>query len=128
MHILFCCKNEKNMLQKEIKDWTFGAYSLTKEISSWFVLIASLKMTCVRSCVWFWNFIREGLFFVACIAQTGEITDLSKVSKREQIGSILTCPKLAKWILTLNWSKSANDQFENLYISSHGEGRNISHG
>ena len=49
MHILFCWKNQKNILQKEIKDWTFKAYSLTKEISSSFLLIASLKMT------WAWS-------------------------------------------------------------------------
>ena len=26
MHILFCCTNWKNVLQKEIKDWTFEIY------------------------------------------------------------------------------------------------------
>ena len=49
-------------------------------------------------------------------------------NKREEIESILSCPKLAKWILTLNWLKSANDQSENLYISSHREARNINPG
>ena len=44
--------------------------------------------------------------------------------KREQIGSILICPKLAKWISALNCWKWQNDQFENLYISSHREARN----
>ena len=41
--------NQKNMLQKEIKDWAFQAYLLTKETSSWFQLIGSWKMTCARS-------------------------------------------------------------------------------
>ena len=39
MHFLFCCKNQKNMLQKEIKDWTFEADLLTDETISWFLLI-----------------------------------------------------------------------------------------
>ena len=57
MHILFCRKNEKNVLQKEIKDWTFEAYLLTEETSSLFSLIESLKMICARSYVWFSNFL-----------------------------------------------------------------------
>ena len=45
------------MLQKEIKDWVFVAYLLIKEISSWFLLIGSLKMTYARVlCEWFLNF------------------------------------------------------------------------
>ena len=50
---------------------------------------------------------------------------LSKVSKKGWIGLILTCPKLSKWISNLNCSSQQNDQFENLYISSHGEARSI---
>ena len=30
MNILFCPKNQKSMLQKEVKDWTFEAYLLTE--------------------------------------------------------------------------------------------------
>ena len=48
-----------------------------------------------------------------------------KVNKNEQIGSILTSQKLENdyqcWTVQSQW----NDQFENLYISSHGEARNI---
>ena len=36
-------------IQKEIKDSAFEAYLLTKETSSWFPLIESLKMTYARS-------------------------------------------------------------------------------
>ena len=32
----------KNVLQKEIKDWTYKAYLVTEETSSWFPLIESL--------------------------------------------------------------------------------------
>ena len=56
-----------------------------------------------------WIFIREfGLFFAACLTQTKQNNcDLSTVSKRGEIGAVLTCPKLAKWTLNLNYSKSA---------------------
>ena len=33
MHILFCRTNQINVLQKEIKDWTFEVYLLTGETS-----------------------------------------------------------------------------------------------
>ena len=45
--------------------------------------------------------------------------------KKEQIGTVLTCPKLAKWISALSCSKSAKWPIWNLYISSHVEARNI---
>ena len=34
MNILFCRKNQKDMLQEEINHWTFEAYLLTEETSS----------------------------------------------------------------------------------------------
>ena len=46
MNILCCRINQKNVLQKEIKDWTFEVYLLTREPSSRFPMIESLKMTC----------------------------------------------------------------------------------
>ena len=45
MHFLFRRKNQKNVLQKEIKDWTFEADLVTDETISWFSLTESLKMT-----------------------------------------------------------------------------------
>ena len=57
INILFCCKNQKNMLQEEIKDGTFEAYLLPEETSSSFLLIESFKMTYARSYVWFLNFL-----------------------------------------------------------------------
>ena len=44
INILFCRKNQKQVLQEEIKDWTFKTYLFTEETSSWFPLIESLKM------------------------------------------------------------------------------------
>ena len=49
--------HQKNVLQEEIKDWTFEAFLSTEETNSWFLLIESLKMTCARSYVWFLNFL-----------------------------------------------------------------------
>ena len=120
-------KIRKNVLQKEIKDWTYKAYLLTEETSSWFLLIESLKITCARSYVWFLNFYWI-VFRDMSYPNSVNNCVLSKVSKREQIRSILTSPKLAKWISTLNCSKSAKWPIWNLYISSHGEARNIKFG
>ena len=59
---LFLCKFYsmvkiwKNLVQKEIKDWTYKAYLLTEETSSWFLLIESLKITYAKSYAWFLNF------------------------------------------------------------------------
>ena len=54
MRFLFCRKNQKNVLQKETKDWTFEADLLTDETISWFLLTELLKMTfeSVRLYVW----------------------------------------------------------------------------
>ena len=86
------------------------------------------KNLCQILCVVLECFVREGL---GCFSQPNilpkviKITDLPKVSKNEQVGTILTCPKKKNdhqfWIA----QSQQNDQFENLYISSHGEARNI---
>ena len=59
-HILFCQTNQKNMLQKRMKDWTFEVYLLTEELSSWFLLIETTKMTCVRPYAWLLNLFSSG--------------------------------------------------------------------
>ena len=77
MHNLFCHKNQKKVLLKEIKDWTFEAYllteetsswfPLTEETSSWFPLTESFKRTCARSYAWFLNFYQtERVWIVFC--------------------------------------------------------------
>ena len=47
-HILFYQTYQKNVLQTKIKDWTLEVYLLLGELSSWFWLIESLKMTFAR--------------------------------------------------------------------------------
>ena len=86
MHILFCHTNQKNLLQKEIKDWTFEAYLLTEETSSRFLLTESLKMTCARSYAWFLNFLSNGEG-LDCLSRY-VLPKLSKIT--------VTCPKLVK--------------------------------
>ena len=41
--LLFYHTSQKNVLQKEVKDWTFEVDLWTGEPSSWFQLIESLK-------------------------------------------------------------------------------------
>ena len=79
MHILFCCTNQKNMLQKEITYLTLEVYLLAGEPTSWFPMIESLKMTCPRSYVWFLIFLSNGksldcLLLFNILLQVSEIT------------------------------------------------------
>ena len=109
-------KIRKNVLQKEIKDWTYKACLLTEETSSWFPLIESLKITCAKSYAWFFNFYQMERVWIVfqSMSYPNWVKSLWPVhnSKKKQIGTVLTCPKLAKWISALNCSKSQNNQFE----------------
>ena len=134
MYILFCCTNQKNVLQKEIKDWTFEVYLLTGEPSSWFGLTESLKMTCARSNAWFLDFLWNGQG-LDCFSGTNDFPKLSKI--------ITTNPKSVNinkqgqfWFAQRQqndyqiWTVQSqqNNQFENLHIFSHGDARNIKFG
>ena len=103
MHSSFCCKNQKNVLQKEIR---LNLSSLLLDWGSQFLIPKLLPDLCMVV-----KFLsnRDGL---DCFSQHNlpkliKITDLSRVIKREKIGSILIYPRLAKQISTLNCSKSA---------------------
>ena len=112
MHIIFCRKNQENVLQIETKEWNFEACLLTEEPSSWLLLIESWKMTCTRSYGWFLIFLSNGVG-LDCFPRPNVLSKFSKTTvtcpkeKKEQVGSILTCPKSAKWISTLDCSKPA---------------------
>ena len=112
MHI-FCHTYQKNVLQKEIKDWTFEVYLLTGKLSSWFQLIELLKMTCTRSYALFVNFLSsiEGL---DCFLWPNVLPKLIKIIvtylksvKIKRLSSTSTCPnshnfelfKVAKWLV-----------------------------
>ena len=118
------------MLQKEIKGWVFEAYLLTKETSSRFLLIGSLKMTYARSYTRrSWIFIkRRGceLFFEACLTRLSKITvTCLNWVKRTKYGKF--------WFALIYQNKyqlwnAQSQQNKNLHISSHGEARNIKFG
>ena len=58
-----------------------------------------------------------------------KLTDLSTVSKKEQIRTVLTCPKLAKWISAISKMNNCSKwPIWNHCISSHLEAKNINFG
>ena len=82
-----------------------------------------------RSFTWFLNFYQTERVWIVfrSMSYPNSIKQLVQSSKWEKIGSVLTCPKLVNWTSTLKCSQQ-NDQFENLYISSHEEAKNIKFG
>ena len=65
-------KSEKPVTERNKRNKVFEAHLLTKETSSWFLLIGSLKMTYARSyACGSWIFIkwRFGSFLAACLTQ-----------------------------------------------------------
>ena len=48
MHISFCRTNQKNVLQKVIKDWHFEVYLLTGEPSQFWFLLSDLIVDLMR--------------------------------------------------------------------------------
>ena len=90
MHNLFCRANKKNVLQKEIKNWTFEFYLVIGELISWLILTESFQVTSAISYVWFSIFCQnsngEGLW----IAFRG----LKVLPKPSEI--TVTCPNIVK--------------------------------
>ena len=124
MHTLFCRKNVKNVLQKEIKDWTFKAYLLNADTSSWFPLIESLKITYARTYGGSWIF--TDCFSWHVLPKLSEITVIcSKSVKENKKGQFWLAQSLQNEYQLWTAQSHQNDQFENLYISSHREARNI---
>ena len=114
----FCCKNQKKVLQKEIKDWTFEVYLLTEETSFSFSLFESLKMTFARSYALFLNILsnREGLdwFLWHVLPKLCKITVTCPKWVIENGWGQFCCPKLAKWISTLNCPNSSQVKARNI--------------
>ena len=90
-----------------------------KTLSLWGVFI-NWGTQPVLDCCWLndWKWLMAGPIFLSngevldCFSQPVllkliKITDMSKVSKTTRVGSIQTCPKLAKWLSILNCSKLA---------------------
>ena len=124
MYILFCRTNLKIVFQTGMKDWTFEVNLLTGELSSWFQLIESLKMTCARPYAWFWFFLLSG-GVLDSFSQPNALPKLSKITVNcpkpfiLTSSSILTCPKSAEWLLTIRCSKCAKwPVWKSMYLKS----------
>ena len=87
MHILFCCKSQKKVLQIKIKDWNFEVYLLTEEPCSWFLLTESWERTSTRSYGWFLKYLTYGVG-LDCFSWPSVLPKLSKI--------IVICPKSVK--------------------------------
>ena len=124
MHILFCCKNQKNVLQREIKDRTFKAYLLTVETAFWFPLTQSLKITCARSYAWFLNFYWIVFLWHVSPKFSKITTTCPKGTGINRVNSDL--PNVSK--MNINFKLLKSQPVWKLYISSHGEARNIKFG
>ena len=125
MHILLCCTNQKNMLQKEKIEPLKSIYFDCNWLKYWKWLVPDPMPSS-------WIFCQRefGLFFLQHnnLLKVRKTTDLTKVRKNERVGSILTCPKSKSNYQFSSAGSQENDQFENLYISSHGKTRNIKFG
>ena len=130
MHILFYLTNQKNVLQKEIKDWTSKIYLLTGECSSWFQFSNSsfliIETDLCQLFVWFFNFLLNG--GLDCFSRPNALPKLSKITA--------TFPKSPKWTGKVSFNlpniSKMNVNFELLKVSkmislkiSHEEARNI---
>ena len=118
-------KISKNVLQKEIEHIK-PIYWLRKPVldSHWLNIENNL---CQILCVVL-EFLSNGegldCFLRHVLPKLSKVTVTCPQSVKKQIGTVLTCPKSAKWISALNCSKSAKWPIWNLYISSHLEARN----
>ena len=98
-------------------------YELRNPANLWFLLIESLKMTCVRSYAWLSNFLskREGwdCFSLSNVfPELSKITDLPKGSKNKQVGQIWF-PQIQENAFQFGTAQcQQNEQFENLCITS----------
>ena len=123
MHILFCRTNRKNVLQKEITDWTFEVYLLinwgTQPVfdSRCWIIENNLCQIPTHS---FWIFCQtESLFFLCSLmscpnfVRLFNLPKMSEISKKGQIWLAQT----RKWLSILYCSKQQIDSSLKIYIS-----------
>ena len=129
MYILFCRKNQKNVLQMEIKDQNFEVYLLAEELSSWSCWLNHGKWPVPDPMGGSWIFyLMVGLWIL--FLRLNVLPKLGKIA--------VTCPKSRRVNFDLPkvsneydfWTAQSqqNDQFENPNIFSHGEARKIKFG
>ena len=97
MYILFCRKNQKNVLQMEIKDRNFEVYLLAEELSSWSCWLNHGKWPVPDPMGGSWIFyLMVGLWIL--FLRLNVLPKLGKIAvtcPKSRKGSILTCPKSA---------------------------------
>ena len=110
------CTNEKNVLQREIKNLAFEFYLWTGERSQfmisadWIIGHDLFPILCMvlEFLKFFWNGEGWDCFWLAkVLSRLRKIIYLPKVSKNKQVGWILICSKAEKWLSILNCSMSA---------------------
>ena len=104
MSLLSFCTNEKNVLQREIKNWAFEFYLLTGEprqsmiSADWIIEHGLWQILCVvlEFLIFFPNGeVWDCLWQAKVLSRHSEITYLPKVSKNKQVGSNLIYSKSA---------------------------------
>ena len=129
MHILFCWTNQKNVLEKGMKDWTFKVYLLTGELSSWFRLVESLKITCAKPYAWFLKYLSKGrgldYFLQIVLPKLSKTSDLSlKWTSRVNFD----VSRVSRMTINFELLKVSKMTSLKIYVSSYGEARNIKFG
>ena len=125
-HVYFILsqKSEKHVTErnKRLSLWSLFTYSLTKEISSWFPWIGSVKVTCVRSCARFLNFYERErvwiLFLQHVLPKLSKITVTCPKSLKKPNMVNFDLPKVSKNYQPWTAQSQKNDQLENVYILS----------
>ena len=119
--------NEKNVLQREIKDWAFEFYLLTGEprqfmiSADWIIEHVLCQILCVV--LEFLNLFpnREGwdCFWQAkVLSRLSKTTYLPKVSKNKQLSSILIRSKSVKWAIWESIKSLVIEKLEALNLNS----------
>ena len=114
-------KIRKNMLQKEIKDWTYKAYLLTEETSSWFPLIESLKITCIKSYAWSLKFYQTERAWIFCgMSYPNWVKHLQPVHSQYKTNrNSFDFPKVSKMNISFELLKvSKMTNLKSLYLQS----------
>ena len=99
-YFILSLKSEKCVTERNKRLNLWSLYLLTKETSSYSSWLDHGKYLCQILCLWFLNFYQMKRVWIVFLwhdlSKLCKITDMSKVSKKDWTGSILTFPKLAK--------------------------------
>ena len=119
--------NEKNVLQREIKDWAFVFYLLTGKPRQFMIsadwIIEHVLCQILYVVLEFLNLFsnREGwdCFYQAkVLSRLSKTTYLPKVSKNKRLRSIMICSKSVKWAIWESIISLVMEKLEALNLSS----------